>query len=222
MRLFIFFGVLLIVSCGNPRATQGNEQLAVQENQKSSDVKLEDGVYYAYKFCPNKQERCKILSPQFENNEYYLKRYEDPKQDQYYIITKNNENYIYSMEYVSEDVIAYWSSMEQGSPEKLDFKINIRNQFIGSPDGSITDRIDIENTEYNKKGTIRIGDLPLGNIDAIKQIISLKKEGNDYIINCDIAIKSLTELNTHELAEYGGYFNYPCSGSEKIYFKKVF
>ncbi len=223
MKFFIYLSIVFLVSCGNLKILKSVDEKTTGKPDKNIDMNIiQDGIYYAYKFCSMETKVCKTISPQIGNRGYYLKRYEDPKQNQYYILVKDNKYYLYSMEYVSEDVIVYWSVMNRNSSEHLLFSIDRMNQIMGLPQASYVNRPDIENMIYEKTGVLKIGDFPVGVNNDIKQTIQLIKEDNDYTIECDTFVRSLTELNKSEQAQYGGHFNTLCIyDKQNIYFKKV-
>lgn len=239
-KIILLFIILTLQSCSDTtvqlpvidshNSNDTNSKLESNSIQPSSDKNnsIETGVYFSSKKC-NEDKSCKTFSPEKINGKYFLSRSQGSNEATYYLLVKGGSYFLYSLQFLDEDLraVGSWSEMKKIDEADLSFEIESIEQVMGSDymgrydDANLNNKLD---TSANQSGLLEIGNLLEGSKIPTHETIRLLYTENGYKIDCNSYIqnyeKEVDELVEQDMAA-GYHFYYECVNGENIYFHNV-
>lgn len=239
-KTILLFIMLTLQACGDTTI-----QLPVIDSHNSNDINsklesntiqpysdtnnsIETGIYFSSKKC-NENKSCKTFSPEKIDGKYFLSRNQGLNEATYYLFVKDDSYFLYSLQFLDEDLraIGSWSEMKKIDEADLSFEIESIEQVMGSDYMGRYDDVNLNNkldTLANQSGLLEIGSLLEGSKIPTHETIRFLYTENGYKIDCNSYIqnykKEVDELVEQDMAA-GFHFYYECSNSENIYFHNI-
>lgn len=239
-KIILLFIILTLQACSDTtvqlpvidshNSNDTNSKLESNTIQSYSDTNnsIETGVYFSSKKC-NEDKYCKTFSPEKINGKYFLSRNQGSNEATYYLLVKGGSYFLYSLQFLDEDLraVGSWSEMKKIDEADLSFEIESIEQVMGSDymgrcdDANLNNKLD---TLANQSGLLEIGNLLEGSKIPTHETIRLLYTENSYKIDCNSYIqnyeKEVDELVEQDMAA-GYHFYYECANGENIYFHNV-
>lgn len=234
--VIVLLAIIASISACSPNNTSNSNNLeskldinTFQSSVKEDvNVSIPDGIYFSYKRC-DLEENCKGFKPAEVKGIYYLPSNQDLNESMYYLLVKNNNYYIYSLQFLDEDLraVGSWSQMHKIDSTDLSFRIKSIEQVIGSDYLARYDDSNLNNklaTSSNESGLLKIGSLVEGSELPTNETIRFIRTNDGYQVDCNNYIdeyEKVVDQLVKQNRAVGYHFYYECANRNSIFFRNV-